>query len=351
MRLYNREYSKDDICKRVGDMSQIAGIKAYTFNEGYEKGVDAFDVKTGSGLKFTVLPGRAMDIAHLDYNEKSVGYITKAGVKNSCYYSPQGFEWLRNFAGGLLTTCGLTHAGPPEREGIWELGLHGRISNIPAFEVCHKTVWDGDDYVFLLEGKMRESVIYEENILLTRKIVARAGEKIISIYDEVENQGYVEVPLMIVYHMNFGFPLVDKGSRVVVPAINTEARDELSMKGIKEWDVISTPETGSETQVYFHDVLANNDGYTSIGIINENAGYGVKIMYNKKELPYLTQWKNMQCQDYVIGLEPGTCQPIGRTASREKAALEMLKPGEKRKITLEIEILDGSEEMTGLLKK
>lgn len=345
MRLYGREYSKDEICRRAGDMSQIAGIKAYTFNEGYEKGVDAFDVKTGNGLSFTVLPGRAMDIAQLDYNGKPIGYITKAGIKNSNYYSPQGFEWLRNFTGGLLTTCGLTHVGPPERQGIWELGLHGRVSNIPAFEVCHKAQWDGDDYVFTLEGKMREAVLYEENILLTRRIVAKAGEKIITIYDEIENQGYVEVPLMILYHMNFGFPLVDKGSRVIVPAINTEARDEQILKDIKEWSVMSLPETDAQTQVFFHDVQAHNDGYASIGIINENMGYGIKITYDKKVLPYLTQWKNMQCQDYVIGLEPGNCQPIGRSASREKSALEFLNPGEKKKITLRIEILEGVEEI------
>ena len=48
---------------RIGDMSQLAGLKRYAFTEGKAKGIEAVDVKTGSGLHFTVLPGRGMDLA------------------------------------------------------------------------------------------------------------------------------------------------------------------------------------------------------------------------------------------------------------------------------------------------
>ena len=44
----------------------------------------------------------------------------------------QGLEWLYSFAGGLLTTCGLTHVGGPEEDEFGRRGLHGRISNLPA---------------------------------------------------------------------------------------------------------------------------------------------------------------------------------------------------------------------------
>ncbi|MHB8279267.1 MAG: DUF4432 family protein [Candidatus Humimicrobiaceae bacterium] len=40
------------------------------------------------------------------------------------YYESKGFEFLRTFYGGLLTTCGLTHIGAPAKDGNEELGLH-----------------------------------------------------------------------------------------------------------------------------------------------------------------------------------------------------------------------------------
>ena len=349
MKLYGKEYTKDELRQSIGDISQVAGIRSFTFSEGPAKGVNAFDVKTGSGFGFTVLPDRTMDIAWMDFKGIPIGYITKAGITSSHYYHPQGFEWLRSFFGGMLTTCGLTHVGPPEKDGIWDLGLHGRISNIPASEVSHNMEWHGDNLILSVSGKMREAVLYEENLFMCRRIVTYGGENRLILNDKIENQGYQETPFMIMYHTNVGFPIISENSRLVAPIIATEARDEDAKASINCFASFEKPTADYKGQVFFHKLAADYNGNTCAGIINDELEMGYYIKFNVNELPVLTEWKMMGQQEYVVGIEPANCPPIGRTAVREKGGLVTLMPGEKRNITVEIGVLVSKEEISNFI--
>ena len=46
---------KNEIWSWIGDLSQVAGIKHYELRSGRAKGTEAFDVRTGAGLAFTVV--------------------------------------------------------------------------------------------------------------------------------------------------------------------------------------------------------------------------------------------------------------------------------------------------------
>ena len=111
------------------------------------------------------------------------------------------------------------------------------------------------------------------------------------------------------------------------------------------WMQIIYLEHWKRKQVFFHKVASDDDGNTCAGIVNESINLGYYIYYNKKELPFLTEWKMMGQQDYVVGLEPGNCVPIGRRATRDKGDLTILKPGDKKSITIEIGILTTWEEI------
>ena len=91
------------LMQRMGDISQLAGLKRHELADGKARGVEAVDFWTGSGFTFTVLPGRGMDIAWAAYKGVPVGYISKTGITSPAYYESEGFRWLRNFFGGLLT--------------------------------------------------------------------------------------------------------------------------------------------------------------------------------------------------------------------------------------------------------
>ncbi|MEO8167874.1 MAG: hypothetical protein ABI623_06485, partial [bacterium] len=52
--LFEKEYNKEHLLARIGDLSQVAGIRMMQLSDGVEAGVRIADVRTGSGLRFQV---------------------------------------------------------------------------------------------------------------------------------------------------------------------------------------------------------------------------------------------------------------------------------------------------------
>jgi hypothetical protein len=128
MRIHGRELSREHVLRRIGHVAQVGGTRHYTLRDGRSKHVDAIDVDAGSGLCFTVLPDRGLDISLASYKGLNLVYLTPNGEAHPAFYEPEGLGWLRTFFGGLLTTCGLTYLGAPGIDGEQPLGLHGRYS-------------------------------------------------------------------------------------------------------------------------------------------------------------------------------------------------------------------------------
>lgn len=344
--VYGREFTRWELMKRVGDISQIAGARQCTLESGKSKGVGAVEVKTGSGLNFTILPDRGMDIAWADYKGIALGYISKTGVVSPAYYEPEGNGFLRGFYGGLLTTCGITYMGASGIDNGKSLGLHGRASNIPAEDVCISNTWSGDEFIMSARGRVRESSVFGENITLTREIKTKLGENKIVIKDIVENCGFEKQPLMLLYHCNFGYPILDKGTRLILPEGTVKARDKEAEKGINEYSEFAEPIHGYSEQVFYHDSKPKADGKVSACLFNKNlleSGLGVNITYNKNQLPHLIEWKQVGQGEYVVGLEPATWYPEGRSEARKRGELQFIEPGESKEFEIEIEILEGIE--------
>jgi hypothetical protein len=345
--LYGKEVDKKALLKKVGSISQVAGIKRYTLLEGRGKGVEAADVRTGSGFSFTVLPSRGMDISFAQYKGKSLCWRSQTGDASPSYYEPEEFEWLRSFYGGLLVTCGLTQAGMPCVDNRERLGLHGRISNIPAVDVSTQCEWEDDDYIMKIKGKVTQAKVFGENVCLTREITARLGESRLFVHDVVENLGFEDVPHMILYHINGGYPVVDKGSRLIAQVNNVSPRDDEAKIEQGRYNQFSEPIHGFKERVYYLDMAEDRDGFVTAALVNKTCnndqGFGFYIKYLKKELPQFVEWKMNGEGTYVVGIEPANCMVRGRAKEREAKTLQFMKPGEKREYHLEIGVLSGKE--------
>ena len=345
--LYGKEIDKKTLLKRVGSISQVASIKRYTLLEGREKDVEAADIRTGSGFSFTVLPSRGMDISFAQYNGKPLCWRSQTGNVAPTYYEPEEFEWLRSFYGGLLVTCGLTQVGMSCVDNGEKLGLHGRISNIPATDVSTQSEWKDDDYVMKIKGKITQAKVFGENICLTREITARLGENRLFVHDVVENLGFEDVPHMILYHINGGYPAVDEGSSLIARINNVSPRDDEAKIEQKKYNQFSEPTHGFKERVYYLDMAEDKDGFVTAGLVNKTCdngeGFGFYIKYLKRELPRFVEWKMNGEGTYVVGIEPANCRVGGRTKEREANALPFIAPGEKKEYHLEIGILSNRE--------
>lgn len=345
VKIFGREYRKEDLKKFIGQMEQIAGTKFYSLEEGKGRGVRGIDVWTGSGFRFTILPERGMDISEASFCGMSLCWRSSTGDIHPHFYEPENFGWLRGFFGGLLTTCGLITIGQPSIDEGKNLGLHGRFSYLPAEKVRIKEEWKEEEYLIEVEGEVRESAVFGENILLQRKITTRMGERKLWIEDKVVNEGFEETPHMVLYHINIGFPVVAKGARLLTPSEEVIPRDEEAEKGKEEWGIFSLPIKGYKEKCYYHRMREDSQGLVHCALINEKIDLGVYVIYPKKELPWFVEWKMMGEGIYVVGMEPGNALVEGRAREREEGRLKFLKPGEEKKYWLEIGVLCGRGEL------
>jgi len=349
MKIFGKEISRQELQQKTGDISQLGGVKSYELNDGASKGIRAVDIKSPCGLEFTVLPGRGMDISNLSY--KSVPIVWRSATRETSpvYYESRGLEWLRTFYGGLLTTCGLTNTGPPSEDNGEELGLHGRIANIDAENVLADGCWEGDRYKMWIQGKVREVRVFGDKLELSRKITTWMDEPKIIIEDTVENIGSVTSPLMMLYHVNVGFPIVDNGAELLEAKAKIIPRDDEARDGQADFNKFIEPVKGFKEQCYFHDIEADKDGNSNVAIVNEGfnngSGIGIWMKFKKDTLPLMTQWKQMGMGEYVCGIEPCNNYVGGRKAERESVNLRFIEPGGKVNFKLEFNILKSNADV------
>ena len=169
--------------------------------------------------------------------------------------NPPAGGWTGVIQGGLMHTAGLRQAGAPCNDEGEELGLHGRICNIPAENVYADGVWEEDEYRVFVRGTLRETSALGENLVMTRRVSAALGGKSVMIEDEVRNAGRTTSPLMILYHTNFGFPLIDEGSRLIIPV--KEVLDAFSLNPVDKqaYAVYREPSDTAEQHIYFHKTI------------------------------------------------------------------------------------------------
>lgn len=346
--LFGRQYGRKQLQELTGDMSQLAYARRSELVEGNERGAGLIEVFNASGLCFSLLPGRALDIASAHYKGMSLGFRSSTGDVGPSFYEPEGSGWLRGFFGGLVATCGLTFVGHPEVDAQEEnepLGLHGRISFTPAKQVCAGGAWEGDDYVISVGGTVRESVAFGTDLLLTRHVSTRLGERSIRIHDRIENLAANPSPLMFVYHMNPGFPLLDEGARFLVRGERSiTSKGDLPI-GPEVYQRMAAPMAEEHDEVYIHWPDPDEDGHVEVALVNEALGLGLAFRYPHAELPVLSQWQCFTKGTYVTGVEPGNCTPLGRAWNRKHGTMEHIGPGEVREFHMEITVLDGPQEI------
>ncbi|HEX2998987.1 MAG TPA: aldose 1-epimerase family protein [Armatimonadota bacterium] len=349
--IFGKDYTKEELRARVGRMDQLCGVRAGMLTDGRAAGVRVADFWNGSGLEFSVLLDRGMDISAARWKGRSLCWRSPVGEVNPAYFDARGMEWLRSFVGGLVVTSGLRNVGSPGEDQGEQLNLHGRIDNLPAENVHVDAEWDADgDYVIWASGKIREARVFGENVLLTRKVFTRLGANKLWIHDTVENQGHQRTEHLLLYHMNIGFPIVDEGSELIAPSREVRPRDAEAEKEKEAYASFHEPRPDYQEKVYYHQMVAGADGIVPVALVQRNAeagtGFGVYVSYVQKELPQFVQWKMMGQGMYVVGLEPANCLVEGRAQERAAGRLQYLEPGERREYRLEIGVLPSLLEIT-----
>src|ERR671936_1287474 len=281
MRLFGQELTRRELLRRVGRLEQVAGVRLVTLGDGAERGVRLLEFRTGTGFEFDVLVDRAFDVGRCEHAGRALGWQSGVGFAGPWFYEPEGLGFLRSFGGGLLTTCGLDHTlfmaedtaeqyhYPPKPTERY--GLHGRVSSRPARLAAYGERWEGDECVLFARGEVLQAAVFGEQLLLERTIEARVGSSRLTIHDEVVNVGHDRTPHMLLYHVNIGWPVLDEGSELLVPATAVEARGDHPVEGYRSFDA---PRSGYVEQVFEHEIAAEPDGRVPVAVVNRRLGLG-----------------------------------------------------------------------------
>jgi len=305
---------------------------------GKRHGVTVIQVDNGR-MRFEIVPTRGMGIRQCAAGDAVLGW--KSPVRGPVHpgfvplSEPSGLGWLEGFE-ELLVRCGLRSNGAPEfgENGVLKFPLHGHIANLPAHRVTVSV--DTESGRISVQGEVDETRFLFHNLRLHCTVSTTFGETELTVKDRVENRSARPDEFQLLYHVNVGAPLLDAGSRLVVPAKTVVPRDARAAEGVANWSIYHGEQPGFAEQVYFLDLAGDAENQTCVLLKNAAGKQGVQLTFNRDQLPCFTQWKNTGATDdgYVTGIEPGTNLPNPRSFEGEQGRAVPLEPGEEYHIDL-----------------
>ena len=350
--LWGEHFTRQDLLRHAGRLPQVGGVRLVELADGLERGTRVLEFRTGSGFGFDVMVDRAMDVGRCELGGLALGWQSNAGFPGPWSYEPEGLGWLRGFGGGLLTTCGLEHALFMAEDSVAqynyppfqtkEFGLHGRLSYLPARLTGYGERWDENECTLWATGEVVQAQVFGEQFVLRRRIEARLGESRLFVHDEVENIGNAPTPHMYLYHVNVGFPVLDDGAELLVPATDPKPRGGHPVEGYTRFH---GPRAGYTEEVTEHAVKAEAGGTVPVAVVNRARGIGAYEVFDRAQLPHHFIWRMLGQGTYVVGIEPSTNATAGRLDAKAKGDLIVLEPGETRRYDLELGALVGAAEI------
>lgn len=325
-------------------------IQRVHLSQGKQAGVELIVVNS-PGLSAAICPTRGMSLWRARLDSVDCQWRSPVhGPVHPCWVplaESSGLGWLDGFD-ELLVRCGLRSFGAPDFDASGRLlhPLHGYIGNLPAENVTIEQSADGR--CLIVSGDVYETRFLLHKLKLRVEYEFHLGQPTITIRDRVSNEGGSAVDMQLLYHINFGKPLLAADCQFHTSARQVVARDRRAEEGLDSWNRYLGPTEGYAEQVYFLQPIKDDQEWVTTLLENPQACEAVAVHYRASTLPYFTLWKNTasEATGYVSGLEPGTGFPNPRSFEQKQGRLTNLQPGEFREFELKLE---GSSSQTRIV--
>lgn len=353
--------SWDGLRRYLPDRSSYADVRLIELADGVERGIRVLQFRTGGGLEFEVLVDRSMDIGRLSMNARTLSWHSPTGFRAPWLqnaWSDRGQGFLRAHS-GLLATCGLDHIRQPETDradgnplhpaGEIDYPLHGEGAFQPARLIGYGCASVAGVPTLWCEGESRQAMVFGACLSLTRRIEVAVGGTAIRLRDTVRNIGPLRATHMLLYHLNFGYPLLDEGAEI------------WSHRGDTVWASpgaaaanprrFGPPSDEYRAQLLVHRFAPPADGRAVAALVNPRAQLGVAAGVDAEALPYFQQLTIEGAGLYCVALEPCTTGARTRALARQCGEMRFLEPDESREYAVDLEILSGPSELHALQRR
>jgi len=325
-------------------------VQLRTLHGGRQEGVQVIDVDNGA-MTFTIVPTRGFEVWKAQAGKLRLGWDSPVGeIIHPSYIrltDNGGQGWVAGF-GGLMVRGGLASFGSPVQDGAQQLTLHGHVDYLPARYVSVR--YEAAPVPRLVfRGVVNDTQTFGPQLRLTSEISTIIGKPEMVFDDQVTNLSDATQEMQLLYHTNFGAPLLGAGAQFVAPIKQVAPMNKASAKdGLKGWNRYSGPHaSGYAAQVFNMRLQADASGQTKAMLKSPDGSNGVLMSFDTKGLPYMSLWKNeiTAKAGYVTGLEPGTGFPNPRPVERAAGRVPKLKGGESYRVHLAIAALTGKADV------
>ncbi|QDU09692.1 aldose 1-epimerase family protein [Gimesia aquarii] len=329
-------------------------VRKETLHGGKQEGIELITIDNGV-MQIVIIPTRGMSIYEVRNKEMRLGWNSPVeGIVHPSFVdldSRGGLGWLEGF-NEWMVRCGLEFAGHPGTDefvnntgdkATMDLTLHGKIGNIPASEV--EVIVDSEaPHRIRVRGIVYEKFFYGPKLKLIAEVSVVPGEDTFRIDDTVTNLGSSDQEFQLIYHTNFGAPLLGKGTKLHTAIKKIAPMNEHAGKSINSYATYEGPTKDFIEQVYLIEPLSNEDGMTGAVLQNAKGNRAASMYWSTKQLPYLTIWKNTAATEdgYVTGIEPATGYPYNRKVERAAGRVPKLAPGKMRRFTIDCGLHNGT---------
>jgi len=303
----------------VNHPMQAYTLRKVTISEGKAKGTSVIEICTAAGLQVDLLPDAGLDIGQVRFKGVNMSYICKNGYDSPAAIMPYETEFMNTYPGGLMYTSGLRTTGGAHRDGDTWHPTHGRYHSLQAEQVCACV----EDNTIIVSGVMRETALFGHALELKRTISIPVFGSEITVTDRLQNVAHLPEEYAILYHCNFGYPLLSEKSHLEFPENRkVTARTPFAENLLGKEHTFDVPIPGEEERVFFHENMER-----WVRLVNPELGARMTMTWSET-LPILAHWRSMASGDYALGLEPTNTYIMGRKAERENGTLAVLKPFE-----------------------
>ncbi len=325
-------------------------IEQKVLHGGKQEGSKVLTISSKNGLTITLSPTRGMNLLHVEGFGVRMGWDSPVKeVVNPAFInleSRNGLGWLEGF-NEMMVRCGYEWTGHPVAADGQIYTLHGKVGNTPASQV-EVEVSDTAPYEIRVRGLVKESTFKKADLQTMTELRYIPGSNSFSLHDVLTNHADYPHDYQIIYHSNFGKPILEEGARFLAPMESISPFNDYAKGGLKAWQTYLGPTKGFDEMVFNIKPLSDTNHRTLAAVVNKAGDKGASIQFDTRQLPVLTLWKNTDTekQGYVTGIEPGTSYAYPVTIEREQKRVKQLQPGESTQFDLTYTLLHSSSQVS-----
>lgn len=305
-------------------------VEKVTLHGGKQEGTEVITIKSGE-FTLRLSPTRGMGILSAVADGVRMGWDSPVNeIVNPKFInldSRGGSGWLEGFNEAMVR-CGYEWAGHPVFADGQMYSLHGRAANTPVSKLI-VSVEQKAPYTITVKGLIKESTFKKSSLQAWATLSYTPGHRSFTVADKLTNVGDYPQDYEVIYHSNFGTPVLEKGAHFVAPVREISPFNDYAATGLSTWQTYLGPTPNFDEMVFNIFPYSDDKGNTQVMIKNRDGDKGAGIAFNVNSLPVLSLWKNTDTlkRGYVTGLEPGTNFSYPVTIERQQKRIRQLPPG------------------------